>query len=158
LREINVKSRRIQIGDEAPDFTLPSQTGEEVKLSSYRGNKNVVLYFYPKDNTPGCTKEACAFRDSYEAFKEAGAEVIGISSDSQESHGQFVLQFALPFILVSDEGAKIRKSYGVPSSMGMVPGRVTYVIDKKGVVGYIFNSQTNIEGHVQESLKRLRGL
>jgi peroxiredoxin Q/BCP len=117
-----------------------------------------VLYFYPKDMSPGCTKEACAFRDSYEAFKDAGAEVIGISSQSQESHSIFSLRYNLPFTLLVDEGSKVRRLYGVRSSLGMIPGRVTYVIDKEGVVRHIFSSQVDIEGHVNEALKVLKTL
>jgi peroxiredoxin Q/BCP len=149
---------RIKVGDKAPDFELKSQRGEAVRLSDYAGKKAVVLYFYPKDETPGCTKEACAFRDSYEVFKEAGAEVIGISSDDEESHSIFSLKYSLPFALLSDEGGKVRHEFGVPSSLGLLPGRVTYVIDKEGVVRSIFSSQTDIDGHVNETLKVLRSL
>ena len=129
-----------------------------VRLSDYKGKKAVVLYFYPKDNSPGCTKEACAFRDSYEAFKDAGAEVIGVSSDSEESHGLFSLKLGLPFLLLSDEGGKIRELYGVPSSLGLIPGRVTFVIDKNGVVRHVFSSQLNAEKHIEESLRIIKGL
>ena len=129
-----------------------------VRLSDYKGKKAVVLYFYPKDYSPGCTKEACAFRDSYEAFKDAGAEVIGVSSDSEESHGLFSLKLGLPFLLLSDEGGKIRELYGVPSSLGLIPGRVTFVIDKDGVVRHVFSSQLNAEKHIEESLRIIKGL
>lgn len=146
----------VQIGDTAPDFSLPSQTGEPVKLSDFRGKSSVVLYFYPKDDTPGCTKESCAFRDSYEQFKQAGAEVIGVSSDSADSHQKFASKYSLPFTLLSDRDKALRKLYGVPSTLGLLPGRVTYVIDKQGVVRHIFNSMMNFEGHVEESLKTLQ--
>ena len=148
----------VRVGDKAPDFELPTSTGEKVKLSDYIGKKAVVLYFYPKDFSPGCTKEACAFRDSYEPFKDAGAEVIGVSSDTEESHNKFTIKLRLPFQLLSDEGGRVRKLYGVPSSLGMIPGRVTYVIDKEGIVRYIFNSQVNAEKHMEESLKIVRFL
>ena len=148
----------VRVGDKAPDFELPTSTGEKVKLSDYIGKKAVVLYFYPKDFSPGCTKEACAFRDSYELFKDAGAEVIGVSSDTEESHNKFTIKLRLPFQLLSDEGGRVRKLYGVPSSLGMIPGRVTYVIDKEGIVRYIFNSQVNAEKHMEESLKIVRFL
>jgi peroxiredoxin Q/BCP len=148
----------VKVGDRAPDFVLKSQSGQEVRLSDFLGNKNVVLYFYPKDNSPGCTKEACAFRDSYETFKDMGAEVIGVSSDTEESHSIFSTKFALPFTLLSDEGGRVRKLYGVPSSMVMIPGRVTYVIDKEGIVRHIFNSQINAEKHVEESLRILKSI
>jgi len=151
-------TKRTEVGDPAPDFRLPSQSGEMVRLSDYKGKKAVVLYFYPKDNSPGCTKEACAFRDSYEAFKDAGAEVIGVSSDSEESHGLFSLKLGLPFLLLSDEGGKIRELYGVPSSLGLIPGRVTFVIDKDGVVRHVFSSQLNAEKHIEESLRIIKGL
>lgn len=143
----------VQVGDTAPDFTLTSQNGQPISLKDFRGQKCVVLYFYPKDDTPGCTKESCAFRDSYEDFKNAGAEVIGVSGDSSESHAQFANKYQLPFILLADTGNQLRKLYGVPSTLGLLPGRVTYIIDKQGIVQYIFNSQLNFKGHVEESLK-----
>ncbi|HEY9737346.1 MAG TPA: peroxiredoxin [Trichocoleus sp.] len=142
----------ITVGDTAPDFTLTSQKGEAVALSSFRGVKSVVLYFYPKDDTPGCTVESCTFRDSYEDFQTAGAEVIGVSSDSSDSHQKFANKHNLPFTLLSDEGAQVRKLYGVPATLGLLPGRVTYVIDKDGVVRHVFNSQFNPKAHVQEAL------
>ena len=148
----------VQVGDTAPDFTLPSQSGESVSLKDFIGKKSVVLYFYPKDDTPGCTAEACAFRDSYEVFKEAGAEVIGVSDDSSASHQKFATKYRLPFILVSDTGKQLRKLYGVPSTLGLLPGRVTYVIDKNGIVRHIFNSQFNFKGHIEEAMKTLREL
>lgn len=144
---------RVQVGDPAPDFTLPTQkTGETFHLHDMIGKSALVLYFYPKDDTPGCTSEACAFRDSYETFKQAGAEVIGISSDSGESHRQFASKYQLPFILLSDKGGALRKTYGVPTTLGLLPGRVTYVIDKEGIVRHIFSSQTNIDKHITEAL------
>lgn len=148
----------VKVGDSAPDFTLKSQFGVEVRLSDFRGKKPVVLYFYPKDFTSGCTKEACAFRDSYEAFKEAGAEVIGVSTGTPEKHSEFAAAYRLPFILLADEGARVRTLYGVPTSMGLIPGRVTYIIDKNGEVKHIFNSQMNPEKHVEEALRILKTL
>jgi len=142
----------IQVGDKAPDFTLPSQAGEQVRLSDRLGERVVVLYFYPKDETPGCTKEACAFRDSHEVFSEAGAEVIGVSSDSVAKHAAFAGHHKLPFTLLSDEGGKVRKEYGVPSTLGLLAGRVTYVIDRAGTVRHVFNSQMNIGRHVNDAL------
>ncbi len=146
---------RVQVGDRAPDFTLPNQSGESVSLSDFLGKKNIVLYFYPKDDTPGCTTEACAFRDSYEVFKDAGAEVIGISSDSAQSHQRFAMKHQLPYILLSDARGKIRKCYGVPATFGLLPGRVTYVIDKQGIVRHIFSSQFTPEQHIVEALETL---
>ena len=146
------------MGDKAPDFTLPSQMGDNVTLSEYFGKKNVVLYFYPKDETTGCTREACAFRDSYQVFTELGAEVLGISGQTVESHKSFASHYGLPFILLGDEGNKVRKLFGVPASIGIIPGRVTYIIDKKGVVQHIFNSQYQPEKHVKEALEVLKKL
>jgi thioredoxin-dependent peroxiredoxin len=151
-------ARGIQVGDKAPDFTLPAQTGEEVRLSDRLGQRVVVLYFYPKDETSGCTAEACAFRDSYEVFAEAGAEVIGVSSDSVDKHAAFADHHKLPFTLVSDEKGQLRKTYGVPSILGVVPGRVTYVIDRTGTVRHVFSSMTNIGRHVNDALDVVKEL
>jgi peroxiredoxin Q/BCP len=148
----------VKVGDKAPDFTLPSQLGDNVTLSEYFGKKNVVLYFYPKDESPGCTREACTFRDSYQELTSLGAEVIGVSSQSVESHKSFATHHGLPFILLSDAGNKVRKLYGVPSTMGIIPGRVTYIIDKEGVVRQIFSSQSQTEKHVEEAIKTLKEL
>lgn len=151
-------TRGIGVGDKAPDFTLPSQAGEQVRLSDRIGQRVVVLYFYPKDNTRGCTAEACAFRDSHEVFAEAGAEVIGVSSDSVGKHAAFAGQYSLPFTLLADAGGKVRKAYGVPAALGFIPGRVTYVIDREGTVRHLFNSMTNINGHVKDALDIVRRL
>jgi thioredoxin-dependent peroxiredoxin len=148
----------VKVGDKAPDFTLPSQMGDNVALSEFLGKKNTVLYFYPKDETIGCTKEACRFRDSYEELTNLGAEVLGVSGQSVESHKSFASHYGLPFILLSDVGNKVRELYGVPSTMGILPGRVTYIIDKKGIVRHIFNSQTQAERHVEEAKKTLTEL
>lgn len=149
---------KVNVGDKAPDFTLPSQMGDMVTLSEYFGKRNIVLYFYPKDETRGCTREACKFRDRYDVFTSLGAEVLGVSSDTLESHKSFATHYGLPFLLLSDEKGEVRKLYGVPSSMGIIPGRVTYIIDKKGVIRHIFNSQFQPEKHIQEALKILREL
>ncbi len=141
----------VRVGDKAPDFTLPSQMGDNVTLSEYFGKKNVVLYFYPKDESIGCTKEACAFRDSYEAFTNLGVEVLGVSGQNVESHKSFASHYGLPFLLLADVDNKVRKLYGVPATMGIIPGRVTYIIDKKGVVRHIFNSQYQPEKHITEA-------
>ena len=115
----------------------------------------MILFFYPKDDTPGCTKEACSFRDSHEQFEKLEAQVIGISSDSVKSHERFVEKHGLPFVLLSDEGGEVRKLYGVPNTLGLFPGRVTYVIDEEGVVRHIFSSQLGISRHVEEALEAL---
>jgi peroxiredoxin Q/BCP len=147
----------VKVGDRALDFTLPTQkTGESFHLYDMIGKSAIVLYFYPKDDTPGCTAEACSFRDSYEVFKEAGAEVVGISSDNEKSHQQFANKYKLPFILLSDLGGVVRKFYGVPSTLGLIPGRVTYIIDKQGIVRHIFSSQFAPQMHVSEALKVLQ--
>ena len=151
-------ARSVQVGDKAPDFTLPSQSGEQVKLQDRLGERVVVLYFYPKDNTSGCTAEACAFRDSHETFTDAGAEVIGVSSDSADKHAAFADRHKLPFTLLADQGGRVRKAYGVPAVFGLIPGRVTYVIDRTGTVRHIFNSMTNIDKHVSEALEVVRQL
>jgi thioredoxin-dependent peroxiredoxin len=148
----------VQVGDKAPDFTLPSQMGDNVTLSEYFGKKNVVLYFYPKDETTGCTKEACTFRDSFDVFTNLGAEVLGVSGQSVESHKSFATHHNLPFILLSDQDNKVRQLYGVPATMGIIPGRVTYVIDKKGFVRHIFNSQYQPQKHVEEAKQILEKL
>ncbi len=148
----------VKEGDRAPDFSLLSQTGERVNLQDLLGKTAIVLYFYPKDDTPGCTAESCAFRDSYQVFQDAGAEVIGISADSPESHQQFAAKHQLPFTLLSDTGNQVRKLFGVPSTLGILPGRVTYVIDKEGIVRKVFNSQLNFKAHVDEALQTLRSL
>ena len=132
--------------------------GDNVILSEYFGKKNIVLYFYPKDESVGCTKEACSFRDSYEELTSLGAEVLGVSGQSVESHKSFATHYGLPFILLSDEDNKVRKLYGVPSTMWIIPGRVTYIIDKKGVVRSIFSSQTQATKHVQEATDTLKQL
>ncbi|WP_017316222.1 peroxiredoxin [Mastigocladopsis repens] len=147
----------VKVGDTAPDFTLPSQNGTSVSLNNFRG-KPVVLYFYPKDDTPGCTTESCAFRDQYEVFKTAGAEVIGVSGDSPESHQKFAAKYQLPFPLLSDKGDQVRKQYGATAAFGLFPGRVTYVIDSQGTVRYVFDSMFNFKGHVEEALKTLQQL
>ena len=147
----------VQVGDQAPDLALPDRSGKTVRLSELRG-KPVVLYFYPKDDTPGCTKESCTFRDQYQDFQDAGAEVIGVSSDSPESHEKFATKYRLPFVLLSDRGGAVRKLYGVPSTLGVLPGRVTYVIDGQGTVRHIFNSQLQAAQHVEEALKALRDI
>lgn len=148
----------VQAGDKAPDFTLPSQSGEQVRLSDRIGSHVVVLYFYPKDNTSGCTAQACAFRDSYEAFTDAGADVIGVSSDSVDKHAGFAGKHKLPFTLLSDAGGQVRKLYGVPHALAVLPGRVTYVIDRDGVVRNVFNSMMNISGHIDHALETVKSL
>ncbi len=148
----------LKIGDRTPNFTLPSATGEKVSLEDFIGKKSIVIYFYPKDDTPGCTAESCAFRDSYETFTDAGAEVIGISGDSPESHQKFAQKYNLPFLLLSDTNNQVRKLFGVPATLFVLPGRVTYVIDKEGIVRHIFNSMLDFSAHVDEAIKTIKSL
>lgn len=147
---------KVKIGDKAPDFTLQSNKGESITLSEFFGKKKVVLFFYPMDESPVCSREAEAFRDNYEAFNELGAEVIGISSQSVESHKEFASHHKLPYILLSDTGNRVRKLYGVSSSLGVIPGRVTYVIDKDGTIKHVFSSQLHPAKHAKEALRALR--
>jgi peroxiredoxin Q/BCP len=146
----------IKVGDRVPNFSLPSQTGTTVNVSNLIGKKSLVIYFYPKDDTPGCTAESCAFRDSYEVFTDAGAEVIGISADSPQSHQQFAQKYNLPFTLLSDSDNRVRKLFGVPSTLFVLPGRVTYIIDKEGIVRHIFDSMLDFKAHVTESLNTIK--
>jgi thioredoxin-dependent peroxiredoxin len=147
----------VKIGDRAPVFSLPSESGKPVNLGDYIGKKPLVLYFYPKDNTVVCTKEACAFRDNYDEFRRLeGAEVFGISSDPVESHKSFASEHRLPFRLLSDEKGAVTELYGVPRTLGIFPGRVTYVIDVDGIVIRIISSQLGYKKHVEEALQALR--
>lgn len=148
----------LKIGDRAPNFTLSSATGENVSLSDFLGKKAVVIYFYPKDDTPGCTAESCAFRDNYDVFTNAGAEVMGISGDSVASHQQFASKYQLPFILLSDSQNQVRKLFDVPATLFVLPGRVTYVIDKEGIVRHMFNSMLDFKAHVDEAIKTIQTL
>jgi peroxiredoxin Q/BCP len=151
--------KKTEIGSHVPEFSLPDQDGKLFSINSVIGKKNLVIYFYPKDDSPGCTKEACSFRDAFDVFKEADAMIIGISGQSVDSHKKFAEKYRLSFTLLSDEGDKVRKLFGVPVNFfGLLPGRVTYIADKSGKVVYIFNSQTQAEKHVDEALRILNGL
>ena len=140
----------------APDFQLTADDGRTVRLGEFRGQSHVVVFFYPKDDTPGCTAEACSFRDQYEVFREHGAEVLGISGDSVASHQRFRGRHQLPFPILSDPGDKVRSLYGVPSTLGLIPGRVTFVIDRSGRVVHTFSSQFRPAKHVAEALEALQ--
>ena len=146
-------------GERITAFSLPDQNGEEVCIDDYIGKQPLVIYFYPKDETPGCTKEACSFRDSMKDFEELNAKVIGISADSVESHKAFAENHNLNFTLLSDPDKKVRKLLNVPSDMfGLLDGRVTYVVDKEGIIRHIFKSQLNAKRHVEEAKKVLSAL
>jgi peroxiredoxin Q/BCP len=148
----------VRAGDPAPDFTLPDAAGRPVRLSDFRGRSEVVLFFYPKDDSPVCSAEACSFRDSHEAFREAGAEVIGVSADSADSHRRFAGRLQLPYTLLSDRGGAVRALYGVPRTAGLFPGRTTFVIDRAGIVRHVFSSQFQPAKHATEALAVLRSL
>ncbi len=149
----------IQIGDKCPSFSLPNQRGETINIDDLIGEKLLVIYFYPKDETGGCTAEACSFRDNYEDFSAMGCEVIGISSDSISSHERFASNHRLNFSLLADTEKKVRKQFGVPSSLlGLIAGRVTYIIDKKGIVRSIYNSLSNTDGHITEAKKAIQSI
>ena len=149
----------VETGKKAPDFTLTDFAGKKHKLSDYKG-KPVVLYFYPKDDTPGCTKEACSFRDSYGEYKKAGVEVIGISVDSEKSHEKFINKYDLPFTLLADPDKKVVEKYGVWVEKSMYgkkywgTARTTFLIDESGKVIHIFE-KVKPENHAQEILQVL---
>jgi peroxiredoxin Q/BCP len=149
---------QVRVGDAAPDFTLPSQTGDPVTLSTLYQDRLVVLYFYPADNTGGCTREACAFRDSYEVFADAEAQVVGVSRDSVESHQGFAARHTLPFLLLADVDGAVHRAYGIKRTLGLVPARVTFVIDGEGIVRHTFSSLSRVGAHVDGALAVVRSL
>ena len=142
------------VGDRAPLIALPDQNGEERRSDQLNG-RSLVLFFYPKDDTPGCTMEACAFRDSYSDLQGLGAEVWGVSGDDAASHGRFASRHKLPYPLLVDRGNGLRKAFGVPSVLGLLPGRVTYVIDGTGVIRHVFNNLLDGPAHRREALEAL---
>jgi peroxiredoxin Q/BCP len=148
----------LEVGEKAPSFTLPSATGEPVTLSDVLAGHPVVLFFYPKDDTPGCTVEACTFRDRYDAFVEAGAKVIGISADSGASHESFASKHRLPMTLLTDADGRVRSLYGVRATLGMFPGRATFVIDRNGTIAHVFVSQLRVKSHVEQALEVVKRL
>jgi peroxiredoxin Q/BCP len=150
--------RKLGTGDRIPSFTLRSQDGGEIASADLLGKGPLVIFFYPKDDTPVCTAEACAFRDQYDVFKEAGAEVIGISADSEASHQSFADRHRLPFVLLSDPDNTVRKQFGAQQALGLIPGRVTYVVDAGGVIRHQFSSQLQAAKHVSEALEVVRSL
>ncbi len=151
------QSNKLEVGDTIPAFILKDQNNTNFDIEKFRGKKPMVIYFYPKDDTPGCTKEACSFRDEFEVFSDLNVEVIGISSDDVASHKKFAEKYHLPFTLLADTKKKVRKLFGVPNSLlGLIPGRVTYVINKNGIIVHIFDSQFGAEKHITESLSILK--
>jgi thioredoxin-dependent peroxiredoxin len=145
-------------GDSTPNVILALHTGETIPLANLYRDRVVVLFFYPKDGTAICTKEACAFRDSYQQFTDAGATVIGVSNDSAESHQQFADQHRLPFLLATDPDGALRKAFAVPKTLGLLPGRVTYVIDRQGIIRATFSAQFAARRHVQAALDAINAL
>ncbi len=148
----------LKVGDRAPEWKLPATSGGDLSLSELLKNKAVVLYFYPKDGTPGCTKEACSFRDNFKSIQDLNAEVVGISADSIDSHNKFRSSNSLPFILVTDSTGDVRRAYGVPTMLGKWPARVTFIIDRQGIVRHVFNSLMCEEMHVTEAIKTLKSI
>ena len=143
---------QFEVGDSAPDFSSTTYDGKKIRLADFLGKRALVLFFYPKSGSPICTQEACAFRDSYEQFIDAGADVIGISGDSAENHRTFARQHKLSFPLISDADGSLRKAFAVPKTMGLFPGRVTYVIDQEGIIRQIFSAQFASDEHVRQAL------
>lgn len=148
----------LSVGDRAPEFTLPDDAGGQVSLSELRARGPVVVYFYPQDDTPGCTVEACTFRDSYEEFSDAGAQVVGISADPAGRHRAFRDKHRLPFVLLTDEGGSVAGAYGVKKTLGIMPGRATFVVDREGIVRSAFSSQLRVRHHVEQALDVVRRL
>lgn len=148
----------LKVGDKVPEFTAKDQNGNLFHSSKIIGKKAVVLYFYPKDDTPGCTAQACSFRDQYEDFLSLNAEVIGVSGDNEKSHQKFAEKYRLPFTLLSDSNKELRKLFGVPTNLlGLLPGRVTYVIDENGIIRMIFDHMM-AQKHLPKALDFLKTL
>lgn len=148
----------MKIGERIPDFEVPDQDWNNMKSSELLGKPSVV-YFYPKDDTPGCTKQACTFRDQFEEFQDLGASVVGVSNDSPEEHRQFIEKYRIPFRLLSDIKGELRKKFDVPANLfGLIPGRVTFVFDQEGALIHQFHSQSKTEKHIDEALDAIRSL
>lgn len=147
---------KLKTGDKIPSFTLTDQNGNLFNIDTIKGKKNMVIYFYPKNETKICTVQACSFRDAYQDFQELGCEVIGISSDNVKSHISFTENHSLPFTLLSDGNKKVRKLFGVSNDLFVIPGRVTYVINKEGFIIHVFNDQLSASKHIKEALKALK--
>ena len=145
-------------GEPVPELTLFRDDGTPVQLKELLGSRTLVLYFYPKDETPGCTAEACSFRDAYEDFLAAGADVVGVSSDSGESHQAFKAHHRLPFTLLTDRGGAAARALGVKRTLGLLPGRVTFVIGRDGVIRHRFDSQLQVKKHIGEALALVKSL
>ena len=152
------ESMELKPGDRAPDFTLMAVDGSPVSLHDYRGRSNVILFFYPRANSPFCTAEACSFRDGADTFRGTGAVVIGISGDPPSSLERFRDRYQLPFLLLTDPDGEVRRRYGVPKTFGLLPGRSTFLIDREGILRHVFSSQFQPTRHAREMLESLRTL
>lgn len=150
--------KTLATGDKAPDFSLTTQTGEPWQLSTALEKGPIVLYFYPKDETPVCTAEACRFRDMHDVFVGSGAAVVGVSRDPDESHKEFAAHHNLPYTLLSDRDGKVRELFGVKKTLGLLDGRVTFVIDRKGTIRHAFSSALNAKAHVEKALATIKSL
>jgi peroxiredoxin Q/BCP len=148
----------VRTGDRAPHFRKTAHDGTVVEVGDDALDRVLVLYFYPKDETPGCTAQACSFRDNYEDFLDAGAQVVGVSMDTAEGHESFASNHRLPFPLIADTDRSLAKAFGVSKTLGLLPGRVTYVIDRSGIVRMVFESQIRARKHVEEALDMVRKL
>ncbi|MBS4041560.1 MAG: peroxiredoxin [Flavobacteriales bacterium] len=146
----------LKVGDKVPEFTAKDQHGNLFNSGDVIGKKGVVLYFYPKDDTPGCTAQACSFRDQYEDFLSLNTEVIGVSGDNEKSHQKFAQKYRLPFTLLTDSNKELRKLFGVPTNLlGLLPGRVTYVIDQNGIIRMIFDHMM-AQKHLPKALEQIK--
>mgnify|MGYP001236180610 CR=1 FL=1 len=147
----------LQPGDKAPDFILSDQSGARIRLAAYHG-KPVALFFYPRDGSTVCTREACAFRDNHSEFRELGAVVLGISPDSEASHRRFADRHSLPFSLLVDAGGTVARAFGVPRTLGLLPGRATFVIDSTGVIRAAWSAPFKADAHVRRALETVSSL
>jgi peroxiredoxin Q/BCP len=150
----------LKVGDKLPEAILPDQDGQPRRLSELVASGPIVLYFYPRDETAGCTIEACTFRDEYEAFTDAGAQVVGVSQDSVASHKAFIGNHRLPFTLLADTDGALARACGVRAGLGLsiLRGRVTYVVDTRGTVRLAFDSKLSFKGHVHKALEMVQAL
>ncbi len=147
----------LKVGDQIPEFSLLDQSGKVRTDKEFRG-RPLVLFFYPKDDTPGCTIEACGFRDKYDLFKILGARICGVSKGNETSHLAFANKNKLQYPLLCDENNLLRKAFGVPKVLGIIEGRVTYVIDSEGVIRHIFEDLLNGPAHIKDALKALKDI
>jgi peroxiredoxin Q/BCP len=150
--------KELGVGDRMPAFSLPDQGGQLVRSDQLLGRGPLVVYFYPRDDSPVCTAEACAFRDHHDVFREAGAQVIGISDDGTDRHARFAGRHGLPFALLSDHDSQVRRQFGVRRTLGLLPGRVTFVVDRDGIIRHKFSSQLMVSKHVTEALDIVKRL